>query len=401
MAKRGKTPSTDGNTDKQLEEIFRLKSIIDDLPGDVYWKDLDGVYLGMNETGRKSLQRMGFLPIGCEILGKTDYDLFDEETADEFRKNDLTIIKSGLEKTREEKALLNSGEEIIQLSTKRPLRDEYGNIVGIVGNTVDITYLKKIESDLRAAKEEAEALSRAKTDFLRNMEHDIRTPFSGIYSISDFLTRQEQDEQKKELLETISLAAKELLDYCNGIVDFSRLESGKWPVVSKKFDLKKLVDKVIIIESPPAKAKELKLLTDIHHDIPTILIGDPERIQRILINLISNAIKFTPKGFVKVSVSIAKQLDEKNIILRAAVQDTGIGIPQDKQAYIYEKFSRLTPSNKGAYGGSGLGLGIVKRLVAELDGEIDLSSSQDKGTLFICTIPFKLPLVSEVLFERT
>ncbi|WP_267256344.1 PAS domain-containing protein [Coxiella endosymbiont of Ornithodoros maritimus] len=161
-------------------ENFQLKHIVDNIPGNIYWKDRKGVWLGLNATASESLRKMGFLWKPNDVIGKTNYELFKKETADEFRKNDLEVMKKGKMIAREEVNIFLSGERISQLSTKRPLLDEKGNIVGIVGNTIDITRLKSIEAELRQVKEIAEQAKLVKTEFMRNMEHDIRTPFNGV-----------------------------------------------------------------------------------------------------------------------------------------------------------------------------------------------------------------------------
>ena len=140
----------------------------------------------------------------------------------------------------EEPITLSNGKKKVQLSTKKPLYNKKGEVSGVVGNTVDITRLKEIEDELRKAKEKAEQSDFVKTEFMRNMEHDIRTPFSGIWSMGHYLWEMEEDEVKKEYLYDIVQCAKELLDYCNGILDFSKVESGTLAVVDKKFNLQKI-----------------------------------------------------------------------------------------------------------------------------------------------------------------
>ena len=232
------------------------------------------------------------------------------------------------------------------------------------------------------------------------MEHDIRTPFNGVWGLANYLWQHETEEQKKEFLGDITNCAKELLDYCNGILDFSKIEQRSLPLLEKKFNSRKLLDSTMAIEMPPAKLKKLELTLDCDDKVPVVLVGDQYRLQRILINLVSNAVKFTQHGFVKLCVQLVKQLDDKNIIIRFIIEDSGIGIPQEKQDFIYEKFARVTPSNKGAYKGIGLGLRIVKQFIEEMGGEIDLRSEQGKGSTFICTLPFKLPLVSDMADEQ-
>jgi two-component system aerobic respiration control sensor histidine kinase ArcB len=283
-----------------------------------------------------------------------------------------------------------------------PFYNETGEVIGILAIAVDITDIKRLEKQLRNEKERVEKLSQAKTEFIRNMEHDIRTPFSGIYTIANSLATQETNIEKKQYLTAVAQGAKELLDYCNNILDFSRIESGTMPILSKKFDLQRLVNSIILIEKSAAEAKKLTLTNEYTDDVPKVVIGDNNRLQRILINLVSNAIKFTKKGYVKIQVKLIKRekIGEKGkVIIRFIIQDTGIGIPEAQQQYIYEKFTKLTPSNKGRDKGYGLGLPVVKQLMADIDGEIDVASKLDSGTTFACTIPFDLPLTDEIVFE--
>lgn len=379
-------------------EIFQLKSVINHIPGDVYWKNKEGVYIGINTTGSNSLRKMNLLWKTEDIIGKTDYELYDKETADLFRKNDLDVMRTGVEITKEEVANLPSGDKKIHLSTKQPLYDEGGNVNGIVGNTIDITYLKKIESQLIEQKEKAEEADLIKTEFIRNMEHDIRTPFSGIWGMANYLWEQETDPIKKEYLGDITQCAKELLDYCNGILDFSNVESGAYTIFDKKFDLESLINRVMKVEMPAAKHSDLLFRNEYDQNIPKILIGDPNRVYRILINLVSNSIKFTHTGSVELIVKLLEQRN-KLILIRFIVKDTGIGIPTEKKDFIFEKFSRLSLSNKGAYKGIGLGLRVVKQFMHELEGEIDVVSDSKNGTQFICTVPFKQPLTNDFVDE--
>ncbi|MCX7114748.1 MAG: HAMP domain-containing sensor histidine kinase [Gammaproteobacteria bacterium] len=269
------------------------------------------------------------------------------------------------------------------------------NTIGVLGISFDISDRKKIEMDLQQAKEKAEVANEAKSEFLRNMEHQLRTPFSGVYSLVQLMCESETDPEKKMLLEETYKSAKEFLDLLNNIINFSRDQVDTSAVLSKKFDLKVLVEKAVTMEHATATYKHLEL-TCHYPSIPSIFVGDPYRIRRVILNLLSNAIKFTEKGRVELEVKLAKKIDDRHYILQLIVSDTGIGIPQDKQQLIYEKFYREHPANQNKYTGAGLGLYIVKELVDELEGEIEVVSSPGKGARFICTLPLTRPLIDEI-----
>jgi len=377
---------------KYENEVHKLKRIFNSLPGSIYWKDLDGIYRGQNKFSHDKMRSVGLEP---KMIGKTDYDLFPKETADEYRNNDLDVIKKEMEFSKEEVVILPNGKKIVQVSSKKPLYDKDSSVCGIIGNTVDITRLKEIESELKEAKKKAEIANTLKTDFIHNMEHDIRTPLSGIWGVTNFLQQKEIDKEKKELLLETSKAAKELLDYCNNILSFSKIESGELPIIDKKFNLKEMIQHIITMEQPSADAKELKLQLNYAKRLPLVVIGDEFRLSRILVNLIGNAIKFTQEGHVKITAKPGKSFNKRHFILILSVKDTGMGIPAQKQDLIYEKFVRGTPSNKGLFNGSGLGLNIIKQFISELDGDIEVKSKEGHGTVFTCAIPVKLPLINK------
>lgn len=364
-----------------------LENIIALIPEHVYWKDKNGIYLGCNDQQAKALG----LSSRKEIIGKTDFDLSWKDQAKEIIANDQEVMKTGIPKIAEEFGKLADGSWIVAITHKVPLKNENNENIGILGISINITERKKMEEELKKAKEQAEIANNVKTEFLENMRHDIRTPFSGVLGIASYLEEIEDDPQKKELLGDVMQSSKALLDYCNNILDFSNIESGL-PITNKKFSIKNLIDNLIKMETSAAKNKQLTLTSKIALGVPDMIIGDEFRVYRILINLVSNAVKFTSKGLVTVMINIAEK-KKRTIILQIIVEDTGIGIPRDKQGFIYEKFSRLHPSSQGRYLGSGLGLRIVKEFIDDLEGEIEVQSELGKGTTFVCTIPFKLPLI--------
>lgn len=380
------------------EIIYNLDSIIANMPGYIYWKNQRSEYMGCNNN----LAYISGLKNRNEIIGKTDYDFeWGKEKAEEFRKDDQLVMEKKTRYITDYKLSVKreDGNFIHVRTEKMPLYDLEKNVIGVLAIALDITDQKILEENLRLQKEKIEQLSEAKTEFIRNMEHDIRTPFSGIYSLTKMLEESEENPEKKYTLSAITQCAKELLDYCNGILDFSKIESKTFPIIDKKFNLEKLIQNLIAMEKTAALQKNLKLIFDYPENLPVIFIGDEYRISRILVNLLSNAIKFTNQGFVKIFIEIPRVINDKNIIMQISIEDTGIGIPKEKINYIYEKFTRLSPSNEEKYKGMGIGLSIVKRLINEIEGEIEAASTPGKGSVFTCTFPLRIPLVDDISEE--
>lgn len=375
-------------------ENFQLKNLIDNLPGDIYWKDTEGIWSGVNKRGAQSLLQIGFIRDRSDVIGKSDYQLFSKETADEYRKNDLEVMSLKTEMTREEINQLPNGEKIIQLSSKRPLWDKEGNVVGVVGNTIDISYLKKIEADLKTAMEKAEAASKAKTEFLENMRHDIRTPLTGIVGFADLLKMESDNPHIKEYSENLVASSHALLDLLDEVLEAIRVSSGEIPKLKKKFSLEKTLSQVIELNRARSLEKKLSLTLNLDKSIPKYVIGDKVRLHRVALELVANALNFTDNGFVTLNALLAKK-DEGKLVLKLIVEDSGIGIPKDKQQEIYVQFKRLTPSYQGIYKGAGLGLSVVKQFVDELGGEIYVDSEVRCGTTFTCLIPLQEPLLDD------
>lgn len=383
------------NQINQLDtENFQLKNLIDNLPGDIYWKDREGIWSGVNKRGAQSLQQIGFIHDRSDVIGKSDYQLFSKETADEYRKNDLEVMELKTEMTHEEINQLPNGEKIIQLSTKRPLWDKEGNIVGVVGNTIDISYLKKIEAELNTAIARAEAASQAKTEFLENMRHDIRTPLTGIVGFADLLKMESDNPHIKEYSENLVASSHALLNLLDEVLEAIRVGSGEIPKLKKKFSFGQTLKQVIELNRARALEKKLSLTLHMDDSIPKFVIGDKVRLHRVILELVANALNFTDTGFVTLSATLAKK-DEGRLVLKLTVEDSGIGIPKDKQQEIYVQFKRLTPSYQGIYKGAGLGLSVVKQFIDELGGEIYVDSELRRGTTFICLIPLQEPLLDD------
>lgn len=268
-----------------------------------------------------------------------------------------------------------SGEEIdIELAV-REIEGASGKL--FIGYARDITERKEFEAKLLATKNAAEVATRAKTSFLAMMSHEIRTPLNGVLGIHGLLKETKLDDDQKQLLETASESGESLLTIINDLLDFSKLEAGKFDIEKRPFNLSELVTSVINLIQPHANEKHLKLSYEIDHGIAKKLIGDPARIRQILLNLAWNAIKFTDNGSVKIMI------EQRNAnMISFTVKDTGIGIPSDKQNDLFTEFATIDSTYTSKFGGTGLGLAICKTLVENMGGEIGFSSNPNNGSRF-------------------
>jgi two-component system aerobic respiration control sensor histidine kinase ArcB len=369
---------------------FTLDNIVANMPGHVYWKDKEGIYLGCNNRQAQSLG----LYYGFEVIGKTDFDLpWAKDVANTFKENDIRIMELGKTETIEENAQID-GEEAVVLSQKAPLRDKDGNVVGVLGISIDITERKRFEAALKDEKERAEAANRAKTDFLENMRHDLRTPLMGITGFAKIIRDEVSEPKTKAHVDNLTASSFALLDLLNEILETIKINSGEVPLLKKKFDLKKRLMNVINLNKARAAHKSINLVFDYDENIPMYLIGDSMRVHRIALELVTNAINFTGVGSVKLIVQLAKTSD-RDCVVKLIVEDTGIGIEASQQQEVFTQFKRLTPSSKGTYKGAGLGLAMVKQLLNDIDGEVYVESQLGVGTKFTCLFSLKIPLVND------
>lgn len=381
---------TTRQTKKQAAQVFELflKNITRVLPQYVFWKDNHSVYLGCNQNYAELVG----LHSPEEIIGKTDLDLNWQpsgNTTELFQRGDQDTLKGHPITNQQETLALASGKKLITLVSKLPIYDEQHQPLGIVGYFTDITPLKEKERELRCAKKQAEAANQAKSLFLMNISHDIRTPLSGVLGMAEILSMRIENKHCKAMALDLVQAGKSLLEFLNEVIEFSKYESGELPIYDQKFNLQELTNKVIALSKPSAQAKKLVLHLTWDPNIPLYVIGDPIRIHRILLNLLSNAVKFTAKGGIKVDIQLFQRPKRQKVIIQFQVQDTGIGIPQDKKALIFTRFERLHPAYQGQYTGCGLGLTLVKQFIDELDGEISVESKENKGSTFTCLIPLR------------
>src|SRR3990167_3242515 len=358
--------------------------LLDSIAG-IHWsKDKKRKYLNCNDLMVKTLG----LNNKSDIVGKTDYDLPWSAQAATLLQNDLEVMKEAkVQKSKEELVQTPDGVIHTFMVTKCPLKNHSGEIIGTFGCSVDITHIKILEKELRIAKEKAEAASRAKTLFIANMSHDIRTPLTGVIGMSAILEDTLQNPAEKESAHMLHDSGEELLNMLNDILDDVRADHIREDDINHDaFDLYQCIQDLIKLELPTTTIKGLNLAVDIKPTVPRYILSDRKKIHRILLNLLGNAIKFTQSGQVVIQVECLN-ITKAKAHLKFGVADTGIGIPHEMQDKIFDRFFRISPSYKGLYAGHGLGLHIAQSYVSLLGGHITLTSEEGVGTTFHFDLP--------------
>ena len=370
-----------------------LRTMIDTIPDYIYTKDADGRFILANMAVAR---QMGFDSPDA-LIGKSDFDLFPPELAKKYYTDEQVIIQTGkgiydyegptVDENKEEKNRWIS-------TTKVPFKDAQGRVIGFIGVGRDITIRKRAEEALWKAHEELERtndelqrVGKVKSQFLANMSHEIRTPLNAIIGMTGLLLSTTLTDEQHDFADTIRTSGEVLLSLINDILDFSKIEAQKMELESQPFEIHRCVEEALDLVAPKANEKNLELTFSIDEGMPSIVFGDVTRVRQILVNILSNAVKFTKEG--EVNVSVTGQLrDHYKYLLHFSVKDTGLGIPVERQVKLFQSFSQIDSSTTRKYGGTGLGLAISKRLSELMGGSIWAESTgiPGEGTTFHFTV---------------
>jgi len=366
-----------------INEQSRLKYIIDSIPDLIFFKDNDSLFVGCNHAFEKYIGKKA-----SEIRGASEFDLFPKAMAEGYIETDKRLLKS-LEPVRSTDWIIYpDGRKILCDTLKTLYFDDEGNVLGIIGISRDITEMEETRQRLIMAKEKAEESDRLKTAFLANMSHEIRTPMNAIIGFSDLLSDEELSrEEREDFISKIKLSGESLMNIINDIIDIAKIEAGQLKITDADCNVDKLLSDIygtfFELKNKSHKNEiELKL-TFPKLDGPLMTIIDPLRLQQVLTNLLSNALKFTEFGEIEFGYTI------KNSIIHFFVRDTGIGILRSKQPLLFQRFSQVDTSNTRKYGGTGLGLAISRNIIELMGGTIWLESEPGQGSTFHFTIPHR------------
>jgi PAS domain S-box-containing protein len=369
---------------KQLA-LFQLVS--DNVPSPIYLKDASGRYLGCNLAFERLVGRPRDAIVGSgmdALLAPLDAAL--------HRHADEEVLRTGGALQYEARVLnLPDGPRDL-LVAKAAVHDEDETITGVTATLVDITEMRAAERELRRslgalrqAKEEAEAGTRAKSQFLAVMSHEMRTPLNVVLGTVGLLLDGPLSRDQHEQAEMARTAGRALLELVDDLLDFSRLEAGRLDLERIAFDPARLVRDTVALLAGSAREKALALACDVAPDVPRRVAGDPGRLRQVLLNLLSNAVKFTETGEVGVALELAGR-DGEGVVLRLRVRDTGPGIAPELLGSIFEPFTQGEDATRRRHGGTGLGLAIARRLTDLMGGTIEVASARGQGSAFTCTV---------------
>ncbi|MBF0187648.1 MAG: response regulator [Magnetococcales bacterium] len=383
------------------DERKLLRELISSVPLPIFFIDSKGYHVFSNT------EFQSFAQYDPEALETRPFvELFDTVTSAPFARQLTRFIDDGSMERMHEEIHIQSKQgttHIVDLILSKYLAQNQTQ-PAVIGVLVDVTEQRTFTSELIQARGEAERMAsraeeanRSKSDFLANMSHEIRTPLNAVIGLTHLCLQTDLNQKQHDYLEKVSMSANGLLSLLNDILDFSKIEAGKLTLESTSFSLSQTIDSLVAMLGVTCQEKGLELIIDADPNIPDALIGDPHRLNQVLVNLIGNAIKFTEAGEIIVSVS-AHSIVTETTLLELSVTDTGIGMSEQQLDTLFETFTQGDSSTTRKYGGTGLGLSISKRLVEIMGGEISATSQQGKGSRFTFTV--RLGLAERSVIEE-
>ena len=365
-----------------IESERNLRQVLDTMPQKITNADTEGNVLYFNkkwleDTGLEFEKLKGW---GWEkVIHPDDLEMTKINWENSFKTGDVFDMECRI--------INKEGEYKWHLSRALPIKGENGKIKMWVGTNTDIHEQKEAKSKAQIAQLSAEDAMQAKQQFLSNMSHEIRTPMNAIIGFTNVLLKSKVDKAQEEYLTAIKVSGDALLVLINDILDLAKVDAGKMTFEQTPFNLATSLSAMLQLFNIKMKEKNLALVEQFDTAIPEIIMGDPMRLRQIMLNLISNAVKFTEAGKITIRVALLKQ-DEKKVTIEFTVTDTGIGIHKNKLEHIFDDFGQAAYENSRLYGGTGLGLAIVKKLIEQQGGTIHVESKLGKGSAFSFQLPF-------------
>ena len=372
--------------DELIESEGNWRRLLDEASDGFYVSDERGVLTYANSA----LARLHGLSDPAQMPGHSIFEFLDVNEIEPTRAQFAADCRTGSFSPKRVKLRRPDGASAIGEVRPGGLFRE-GRLVGTFGIMRDVTAEQQHELQLLDALREAREASCAKSEFLASMSHEIRTPMNGVIGMVDLLLWTNLDAEQRDYAETAQHSAEALLDIINDILDLSKIEAGKSALEHAPFDLQKTIEDVTALLEVKAHEKRIDLIVRSNLDSHGHFVGDAGRIRQIVFNLVGNAIKFTERGYVLVSID-SSRIDENTRDVVISVEDTGIGIPADRLSHLFEQFVQVHKSTAGKYGGTGLGLAICRSLAAMMGGTITASSVANEGSMFRAEIP--LPIAS-------
>lgn len=373
-------------------QLAKIEAILESTQSAIFAVDKNYLITGFNSAFSKLYQK--YFATNTEPQKGIDIQtVFSDRLAKP--NNSITRALSGENFTEEQEIVFHDFDKHYFEMSYNPIKNEHNEIIGVAVFAQDITDKKRNEEALLKAKNEALQAAQAKSDFLSNMSHEIRTPMNAIIGITDLLLDKLAIPENREYLQSIKYSADNLLHIINDILDLSKIEAGKVELEEEPFNLEQKINELKRTFQPKANEKKIELITTITNDVPVYVKGDQFRLNQILLNLISNAIKFTSKGSITVRVELKKGSAE-NCTLLFSVTDSGIGIAEDKLNSIFDTFTQAYTDTTRKFGGTGLGLAISKNLVQLQQGYMGVHSKLGAGSTFYFEIPYKTVSPQEI-----